>query len=96
MATDALGWRALVNRWVAKMAGCAIERCVRAIQRPRVHECRWHPGLVAVATSARVWKTFVRRVEGMLNVVCMAHDAVRAPNLDASVILRLAAARGSG
>ena len=75
------------------MARSAIECFVRAIQGPRVHERGGHPGIVTVTSAAGVRKAFMRRVEGVLDIVYVADDAVGASNLDAGVVLRTTGAR---
>ena len=88
VTTDAERGRALVDRWIADMAGSAVERRVCAVQRPCVHEMRGRPGVAAVAVSAGDGKSFVLRVESVLHIIGVADDAVGAANLDPRVILR--------
>jgi hypothetical protein len=75
------------------MTRSAIDRLVRAVQRPGVHERSRHPSIVAVASAAGVREAFVRRVQGVLNIFYMADDAIGTPNLYPSVVLRAAGAR---
>jgi hypothetical protein len=58
-----------------------------------MHEVSRDPSIAAVAITAIVGETFMRRIEGMLNVVDMANDAVCAPNLYARVVPRAAGTR---
>ena len=93
VTAHAQGWGAYVDRRISDMTSCASECFVRAVQRPRVHEGGRRPGVVAVAGAARVRKAFVRRIEGVLNIVHMADDAVGAANLYDRVVLRAPSAR---
>jgi len=92
MTTDAERRRPLVHRRIAEMARSALERRMRPVQWPGVHEGRRRPGIAVVAAATGVRKTFVGRIERVLHVGHVANDAIGAPDLHPRVVLPSAAA----